>query len=220
MTNIEQIRQIFKEKLQNSEFVIDKTSVKTIEIINASFIADQDSIFGSLNMNYINREISWYESQSLNVNDIHGEVPKIWKQVSDNDGFINSNYGWCIFSNDNYNQYDWVVKELSSNKDSRRAQMIYTRPSMNIDYNFNGRSDFMCCSNTCHLIRNNELISINYYRSNDAIFGYKNDKAWANYVHTKLYNDLQLTHSNLKLGPIYWNASSLHIYETHFHLVK
>ena len=35
--SVSNIRNIFREKLKNEDFVTDKTGVKTIEIINASF---------------------------------------------------------------------------------------------------------------------------------------------------------------------------------------
>lgn len=116
----------------------------TIEIVGASFIADEDAIFGVINWEYVEREEQWYNSMSLNVNDIPGGPPKIWSAVADKDGFINSNYGWTLYHPDNGSQYDQVVQELKSNPYSRRAMAIYTRPSMWEDYNKNGRSDFMC----------------------------------------------------------------------------
>jgi thymidylate synthase len=217
---VQRIRDIFKAKLETEDFVIDRTGVKMIEIINAHFIADEELIFGSPSPEWYNRELAWYNSKSLNVNDIPPPIPKVWQQVADSKGFINSNYGWCIFSEENHNQYDWVVKELKENIYSRRAQMIYTRPSMNKEYNLDGRSDFMCCSNTVHLIRDNKLSSHIYFRSNDAIFGYKGDYFWMNHVHNKLYNDLLETYSNLELGDIHWNSTSLHVYKKHLNFVK
>ena len=74
---------------------------KTIEIQNAHFLADKDWIIREPNYDYAKREIEWYESQSLYVKDIPGDTPKIWQSCADKDGKINSNYGWCIFSNEN-----------------------------------------------------------------------------------------------------------------------
>jgi hypothetical protein len=108
-TNVSDIRNEFKRLLLNGEFVTDKTGVKTIEIINASFIADEPSIFGVVNEEWNNRELQWYKSMSLNVNDIPAPIPAIWKQVATPSGEINSNYGWCIWSEDNGRQYCNVV---------------------------------------------------------------------------------------------------------------
>jgi thymidylate synthase len=152
---------------------------------------------------------------SLNVNDIPGGPPAIWKQVADNDGMINSNYGWCAYSNANYLQYQNVVDELERNPFSRRAVMIYNRPSMWYDYNKNGMSDFMCTNAVQYMIRDGHLEAHVQMRSNDVVFGYKNDRAWQHHVLCKLSKDIEYP-----IGHIYWNVGSLHVYEKHFHLVK
>lgn len=214
-TYVGNIRNSFYQKLVKEEYVTDKTGVKTLEIMNASFIADHPAIIGTVNEDYVERELAWYKSQSLNVNDIPGETPAIWKAVATEDGYINSNYGWCIWSDENHNQYTNVLDELKKNPDSRRANMIYTRPTMHSDYNRNGMSDFMCTNNVQYLIRNGELNAFVYMRSNDAVFGYKNDWAWQKHVLDSLCKEL-----NVPAGQIYWNVSSLHIYERHFQLLK
>jgi len=214
-TYVGNIRNSFYQKLVKEEYVTDKTGVKTLEIMNASFIADHPAIIGTVNEDYVERELAWYKSQSLNVNDIPGETPAIWKSVATEDGYINSNYGWCIWSDENHNQYTNVLDELKKNPDSRRANMIYTRPTMHSDYNRNDMSDFMCTNNVQYLIRNGELNALVYMRSNDAVFGYKNDWAWQKHVLDSLCKEL-----NVPAGQIYWNVSSLHIYERHFGLLK
>lgn len=213
--NVQNIRDIFKENLYNEDFVIDKTGVKLLEIVGASFIADEEAIYGKVNYDYVEREIEWYNSQSLNVNNIPGNIPKIWQDISDRDGFINSNYGWCIFSKENHDQYQNVLNELNNNPRSRRATMIYTRPTMWNDYNRNGMSDFMCTNAVQYVIRDNKLDCIVQMRSNDVVYGYKNDRAWQKYVLEKLAKELCV-----EVGNIHWQVGSLHIYERHFELVK
>jgi thymidylate synthase len=217
MISIDNIKANFLDQYKLNIFQKDKSGVKLLEIINASFIADKPVIFGKVNNDYIERELQWYISQSLNVNDIPGEVPAIWRQVSDKDGNINSNYGWCIYSKENGNQFGSVVNELNKSPDSRRAVMIYTRPSMHIDYNINGMSDFMCTNTVQYVIRNNKLYTMVYMRSNDVVYGYKNDYAWQNYVRNQVLNSLN--DKNISLGDMYWNVGSLHIYERHFKLI-
>ena len=78
---VHDIRHQFAQLYQRSKFVIDKSGVKTIEIINANFTATEPLIFGAVNNEYVSREIRWYEGQSLNVNDIPGGPPVIWKQI-------------------------------------------------------------------------------------------------------------------------------------------
>jgi thymidylate synthase len=215
MQNVSDIRIELYNKLINQEFVTDKTGVKTVEIMNASFIADEPAIFGTVNQEYVERELSWYKSMSLNVNDIPTPVPAIWKAVATPEGLINSNYGWCIYSEENGNQYAKVLGQLLSNPDSRRAVMIYNRPSMHDDYNKDGMSDFMCTNAVQYLYRDGKLNALVYMRSNDAVFGYKNDYAWQKYVLDQLCDAL-----NIPVGTIYWNVASLHVYERHFDLIK
>lgn len=217
---VKDIRNTFKQLLEEEKFITDKSGVKTIELINATFIADEPIIFGSENQEYIERELQWYLSQSLNVYDIPPPVPAIWKAVADKNGMINSNYGNLIFSTTNFSQYESAKNEIIKNKDSRRSIMIYTRPSMQVEYNALGKSDF-CCTNTVQLfIRNNKLIYIVSMRSNDSVFGYKNDYAWHKWVYEKLYSELLDTYPDLEKDHIQWNAGSLHVYERHFNFVR
>lgn len=209
------IRDEFKRLFANQFYVEDKSGAKLLEIINASFVADEPSIFGKPNHSYIEREIEWYKSMSLNVNDIPGETPAVWKQIAAPDGCINSNYGWCIWSRENGEQYNNVLHELKQKPTSRRATMIYTRPTMWVDYCRGGMSDFMCTNSVQYVIRDHLVHAIVQMRSNDVFYGYRNDYAWNEYVLKMLSHDL-----GVSPGLIHWNVGSLHIYERNFSLVK
>ena len=216
MNRVSDIRAKLIQKYKNEEFVIDKTGVKTIELIGESFIVDEDWIIRPPNYEYIERELAWYKSQSLYVEDIPGQTPAIWKQVADKNGKINSNYGYLIWSEENGRQYEHVLNELKKNPNSRRASMIYNRPTMHVDYYKDGMSDFVCTYANNFLIRDDKLVSHYLMRSNCAIFGANNDFAWARYVQQKLAHDLDIA-----LGDLIWTASSLHVYEYHFcHIEK
>ena len=215
MLTVGNIRQLIIDKYLSEDFVIDRTGAKTIEIIGATFVADQDYVIRKPAYAYIERELEWYKSQSLNVNDIPGETPQIWKDIASTEGQINSNYGWCIYSEDNGNQYKHVLRELKNNPNSRRATMLYNRPSMHLDYNRDGMSDFMCTYANTFYIRDGKLESHYLMRSNDAVFGYNNDVAWAKHVQQELANDL-----NVQVGNIVWTASNFHVYERHFNFIE
>ena len=99
--NTEDILKIFKEKYYNEDFRLIGNEVqesRTLEIQNAHFEVDKPWIVREPNYEYYNREKEWYMSESLNVNDIPGGAPTIWKQCADVNGDINSNYGWMIYS--------------------------------------------------------------------------------------------------------------------------
>jgi len=222
MDNVESIRRQLVVKYQTNEFVIDKSGVKTLELVGTSFIADEPAIFGEPNAEYIARELEWYQSQSLNVNDIPGVTPKIWKEVASPEGLINSNYGYLVASYKNGDQYENVLSELLINPNSRRAVMIYTRPTMHTDYNKDGMSDFVCTNTVQYLIRSGKMHAVVQMRSNDLIFGYANDYAWQQYMLNVLINDYNSFNGvdPVLKGDITWQVGSLHLYERHFNYIE
>mgnify|MGYP003652450496 FL=1 len=216
--NIADIRNHFIIELINENYTTDRNGSKTIELLGASFIANEEAIFGTPNRDYIETELEWYESESTNVNDIYDdyrEAPAAWLMTANAHGEINSNYGHLIYGEKYYNQYDQVVEELTQNPDSRRASMIYTRPSIWIEYNENGKNDFICTNSVTYYIRDHALHCVVQMRSNDVIFGYRNDYAWQDYVLRHLANDL-----SIDPGDIHWQVQNLHVYERHFDMVK
>jgi thymidylate synthase len=52
-------------------------------------------------------------------------------------------------------------------------------------------------------------------RSNDAVFGYNNDYAWAKFVQNQLAYDLEI-----EAGDLIWTATNFHVYERHFEFVE
>jgi len=229
LNSVNDIRQFFIDELNDEAFTIDKTGQKTIELIGAQFIADQPSIFGTPNQDYIEKEIAWYESESTNIYDINKEsgadAPAAWKYSANKHGNINSNYGHLIWSDKYFNQYSQVLDELLENPDGRRASMIYNRPSIWMEFNENGKNDFICTNAVTYYIRDGILHAVVQMRSNDVIYGYKNDYAWQQYVLEKLcwdYNNMDryVEGRVIEPGYIIWQVQNLHVYERHFHLVK
>jgi len=223
--NTSDIKHYFVDALAREDFVMDRSGQKTIELIGASFFADQPAIFGTPNESYIEIEKAWYESQSTNVNwmseTYNRNVPEAWKAAANSFGQINSNYGHLIYSDKYYHQYGRVLDELLSNPDGRRASMIYTRPSIWEEYNEDDKNDFICTNSVTYYIRDNSLHCVVQMRSNDVVFGYKNDYAWQLHVLEQMvgdYNECSL--EKIKAGDIIWQVQNLHVYERHFHLVK
>ena len=223
--NTSDIKHYFINALDKEDFVMDRSGQKTIELIGASFFADQPVIFGTPNESYIEIEKAWYESQSTNVNWIpetyNRNVPEAWKASANQFGEINSNYGHLIYSDKYHHQYGQVLDELLANPDGRRASMIYTRPSIWMEYNEDGKNDFICTNAVTYYIRDNCLHNVVQMRSNDVVFGYKNDYAWQLHVLEQMvgdYNECSL--EKIKAGDIIWQVQNLHVYERHFHLVK
>ena len=227
--SVHDIREFFKGELADEAFTIDKTGQRTIELIGANFLATEPAIFGEPSQAYINSELAWYESQSTNIYDIHGKIkapPAAWKYSADDYGNINSNYGHLVFSKKYHNQFQNAFDELWSNPDSRRAQMIYNRPSIWVEFDEGGKSDFICTNAQTFYIRDGILMMVSQMRSNDAIFGYKNDYAWAQYLMDKFVAQWNQQcklpgnkHFTIDKGMLTWQAMNLHVYERHFDLV-
>ena len=200
----------------------------TIEIQNACFRVDSDVIFGKRNEEYIEAEIAWYESMDRSVQklfDIYGKEVKIWADVADDQGQINSNYGWAIYTYDNGNQYDRVYYDLHDNPLSRQAVMIYTNPEMHKNSKRYGMNDFMCTNTVQYFLNHSQesrVIDLDCQvnmRSNDAVFGFINDVAWQQHVLNKLARDLSYHNYDVQPGTITWNAGSLHVYDRHWDLI-
>ena len=225
MYNTDDIKKLLVEKYKNQDFRITKSGVKTVELQNVQFIADKDYILREPNYDYIKREIEWYESQSLNVYDIPGETPTIWKSCADVNGEINSNYGWMIWSKENGSQYNNCIWNLVNDPATRNAVMIYNRPSMHVDATSNHKHDF-CCTYAvqCFLNPTNDGYSLKYIvyqRSQDAIFGYNNDINWHLYVYKMMQKELsEKLNCPIKSELIECNDGSLHVYERHFKFLQ
>lgn len=212
--NVTNIREQFLKKYLEKDIIYGRGG-NTIEIIGASFLANESTIFGSINSDFTSRELEWYKSQSLSIANFPGDAPSTWQDTANSKGEINSNYGWCIYSLENGAQFYHIVSELRKNPHSRRAVAIYTRPSMHMDAVKDGKQDFICTNTVQYLLRYDRLSCVVQMRSNDAIYGYKYDLAWQKYILQELSHEL-----NVDTGDIYWQVGSLHIYERHFKYLR
>lgn len=225
-----QYQQLYN-KLKQQQFVIDKTGRKLVQILGQYFVLNPEEghhikveneqtgyVFRQTNEEYVERETAWHQAMQLNiemVNDV-----KIWQYCSGDNGQINSNYGWCVYHPDNgsdgKNQFQHALQALKQQKQTRRAMIIYTRPTMHSDFRQNGKNDFLCTTWNQFFIRDNELHMFYVMRSNDAYFGTINNIPWAMYVYRDMYNKLLETYPDLCMGVIHWQSTSWHLYQGQF----
>lgn len=180
------------------------------------------SIFGRpFKKDYLEKEHKWYMSQDLSIKGWMDDI-KIWNWCASKDDkqLINSNYGWCVFSAENGNQYENCLKKLTEDVNTREALMIYTRPSMHHDAIENGKHDFMCTVSAQLMIRDDTLQYIVTQRSCDIVTGLSFDFPWHCFVYQMMYEELKKKYPNLAKGSIFYNVGSLHIYERHENLLK
>lgn len=212
--NVAGVRKALFQKWLDKD-IISGRGGDTIEIVGASFIADEPLIFGVKNQSYVDRELEWYKSQSLSLNNFPGGAPTQWLATADNEGNVNSNYGWCLDSVENGSQRENVIAELLRNPASRRAQAIYNRPSMHKDATEDGKQDFICTNAVQYLLRGGMLHCVVQMRSSDVVYGYQYDFAWHQLVLKEIADVLKVG-----VGDIYWQTGSLHIYERHFRFLR
>ena len=212
----------FFDDYLHERFVLDKTGVRVTERLNYSmelnpFDTDFEVYGRKAPEEYCQKERAWYLSQSLSIDPYMSDI-KIWNQVcGKTTREINSNYGWCIFSDANYKQFDNAVSELFKNPSSRRALMIYNRPSMWKDYNRDGMSDFICTTATQLFIRNDRLYYVVNQRSCDLTTGFWNDFYWHSYVYKRALEELNaFVEDSVLPGTILYQCNSIHLYERNF----
>ena len=208
----------------------------TKELLHEVFLADKNYIVREPKEPYQSNELHWFISQSRNIEDLQrmaGFIPKIWKDIAQYDKIINSNYGWCCLSKENGSQFENAMKHLICDKNSRRAIMIYNRPSMHKDWMTKRgygedmtklspaqyksiKGDFMCCQNNHFIIRDDKLHMTVHMRSMDAVYGYNADYIWFDFIFDKAVQMLKRKYENLERGDMVIYADSIHVYERHF----
>ena len=163
-------------------------------------------------LSYAKREVLWYIVGNKFDTSIC-EHAKMWRSLVNADGSINSNYGQYVFSAQN--QFDNVVKQLSSDKDSRRASIVI----LNKDHLFMETNDVPCTYSMNFRIRENKLNMSVMMRSQDAIFGMGNDAPAFSIIHEMVLCALRETYPTLEYGMYHHAANSFHCYERHFKML-
>ena len=159
------------------------------------------------NWKYFAGELAWYMSKDRDV-DYIGQFSGMWSTLTNPDSNeINSNYGSLLFGD----QLKWVVESLKSDKNTRQAIAFLNQPK----FQFKGNKDFVCTMYLNFFIRDNKLNMKVQMRSNDVVYGYKNDYAWQQHVLEELAYDL-----HIEAGKMIWQVQNLHVYEKHFDLIQ
>ena len=155
------------------------------------------------NPEYAEAEWQWYltgDPKISTLGEIYGKIPPIWKRMADENGQVNSNYGYQW---ERARQLDNVVEMLIKNPSTRRACIsIYDGKEIS-DY----ASDTPCTYAVQFTILDNRLNMCVTMRSNDLWFGFCNDQ----YCFSKL-QQLVSERLKLKIGTYYHFVHNLHLY--------
>lgn len=172
---------------------------------------------------YMRREFLWYLRGNPRDQSITAHA-KIWADIVNADGTINSNYGQYIFARRPVQNergvvmrspFEYVVQELIADKDSRRASM----PILNIGHISMVTKDVPCTYSMNFRIRDDKLNMSVHMRSQDAIFGMGNDAPCFSFIHEMVFAALSDTYPMLELGTYKHTADSFHVYQRHFDML-
>ena len=175
----------------------------TIERPWLNTISDSKELIRNWKEDYAEAEWQWYLSGRRNISklgEIYGKVPEIWRHMADDDGNVNSNYGYQWLRG---RQLDYVVRTLKENPDSRQAAIsIYDAKEHN-DYEF----DTPCTYAVQFTIIDNKLNMCVVMRSNDIWYGFCNDQYCFSNLQAMVAHEI-----GCEIGTYYHFVHNLHLY--------
>ena len=155
------------------------------------------------NLEYARAEWQWYLTGDRNITKlgkIYGKIPPIWIKMADDDGNVNSNYGYQW---QRKRQLDAVVRKLKMDKDTRQACVsIYDGKEM---YKYD--NDTPCTYAVQFTIVNNKLDMCVTMRSNDLWYGFCNDQ-----YQFSMLQQLVASRLDIPVGVYYHFAHNMHLY--------
>lgn len=154
---------------------------------------------------YAEMEWQWYLSENPSAMLI-SQHAKIWKKCMDENGNVNSNYGYQWSRS---NQIQYVIDELERNPESRRANITLYDAKEHQMYS----KDTPCTLSIGFTIENQSLDMSVLMRSNDLVYGFCNDQ----YCFSKL-QEMIANRMNIRIGTYYHFTQNMHIYEKHFNI--
>jgi len=152
---------------------------------------------------YAEAEWQWYLSGERSIRalgNIYGKIPEIWKRMADDNGNVNSNYGWQWQRN---KQIDHVVGLLRVDPNTRQAAISIYDCKEYDSYTY----DTPCTYAVQFTIVNNRLDMCVTMRSNDLWYGFCNDQ----YQFSKL-QEMVSKELDIETGVYYHFAHNMHLY--------
>ena len=185
----------------------------TMRILNAGFYIENPldreikTPWRKWKKDYAEYEWQWYLSRNPNANEI-AQKASIWKNMQDENGNVNSNYGYQWARN---NQLYKVMEMLVKDPTTRKAS-ISLYDGKEID---KYQKDTVCTYSINFTYDNNALNMSVLMRSNDLVYGFCNDQ----YCFSKLH-ELVANETGFRVGRYFHYADNLHIYKRHFDMKK
>ena len=152
---------------------------------------------------YAEAEWQWYLSGDPNIaklGELYGKVPAIWKHMADDEGNVNSNYGYQWQRSD---QLRKVIADLKETPETRQAAISIYDAKEKAAY----QHDTPCTYAVQFTVLDNKLNMSVVMRSNDLWYGFCNDQYQ--------FSNLQLLvayETGYDVGTYYHFAHNLHLY--------
>lgn len=184
------------------------------------FLAGRD-----FSISYFVAESLWYLSGNDSTEWI-SNYSSFWKNISDDGSTANSAYGARIFKphariagelDPAWTQWKYVVDELISDSDSRRAVIHIRSPQDSIL----AKKDVPCTLSLQFFLRNDLVYMVVSMRSSDLILGLAYDvPAFTLFQELLAFELSNRLNKPIGLGTYTHVSNSLHIYERHFKMVE
>ena len=213
------LRQIYIDLIERGKRVSPRGQ-NSIEIENYTYDLPPFVRFTSFesrkfNIDYVKREFLWYLKGDKYDTSIT-EFAKMWGNLINPDGTINSNYGQYIFRDEPICQFDAAMNQLKDDKDSRRASISI----LSKDHLLSVTKDVPCTYSMNFRIRDNKLNMSVRMRSQDSVYGMANDAPAFSFTHELMLNALREFYPDLEYGNYHHSADSFHVYERHFDMIE
>ena len=201
--------ELFRKVIQNlspcqqDEYVI-------AEIINANLCLTDPTrntmcdCIRKMPIRYAIGELLWYNSRNNTAKAIE-PFSKFWNKLAEEDGTVNSNYGYCIHDKFGFDQWEMVKQLLKETPNTRQAVLHIKEPRDMIN---NPTKDLNCTISLQFILRGNKLDMITTMRSNDIWLGLPYDIF--NFTCMQIQMAMEL---GVEIGVYYHNAGSLHLYK-------
>lgn len=196
-------------------------------LYSVDWLADQDSMIGKVNEDWVRRELAWFRSGSDKLADMEGPVPALFQACAGTDGKVNSAYGHILFSPElNYPYVETPLFQhivdtfLREGLETRHSVAIISDRNVHRLAKANGRNDFICTNALNFMVdAEGRLNIIAQMRSMDAVFGYRADYSMWDDLMNYILGYLELPFPELKRGDITFQVANLHVYPRHFDLL-
>jgi thymidylate synthase len=155
---------------------------------------------------YADLEYEWYRTGNRNPETVEARA-KIWSNIKDASGLVNSNYGYFWNHNDQLNK---MIEQLKKNPTTRRALIV--------QYDINDIDNYGL-DTPCNIVLNfhvgptQELNMTVFARSIDLVYGFCNDQ----YCFSRLQDDVA-NKLGLVIGTSHYFITNLHVYKKHWYI--